>query len=358
MLVLILFVAFALGVSFLCSLLEAALLSARTARLIEKRAAGVIGAGLLLTLKQSRLDDAISAVLILNTIANTLGATLAGAQAAQVFGRTWVGVFSGLLTFVILIVSEIIPKTLGAVYSTQLSGMVGWTLTGLVKLMSPALFLSRVITRLLARGGGASLSRSELATVISMATREGVLSPEESRMFANLLRFDSIQVEDVMTPRTVTFMLPADATIADLLAEAEARFFSRIPLFRPDRDHVVGYVLQRDVLKAVAEHCDREQPLERFMRPISHIPELASVGAALRRILKQREPIAVVTDEHGGVAGLVTLEDLTETILGTEIVDESDQVADMRVSATKLRDQRLERIRKMRQPATTGENDG
>jgi CBS domain containing-hemolysin-like protein len=175
-------------------------------------------------------------------------------------------------------------------------------------------------------------------------------------MFANLLRLDSIQVEDVMTPRTVTFMLPAAATIADLLTEPEARYFSRIPLFRPDRDHIVGYVLQRDVLKAVAEHCDRELPLAQFIRPISHIPELANVGAALRQILAQREPIAVVADEHGGVAGLITLEDLTETILGTEIVDESDEVADLRVSAIRLRDRRLERMRQMRNPVPTIED--
>jgi CBS domain containing-hemolysin-like protein len=351
------YVVFALGVSFLCSLLEAALLSVRMVWLTEKRAAGSRGAGLLLELKQARIDDAISAILILNTVSNTLGATMAGAQAAHVFGNAWVGVFSGLLTLLILVVSEIIPKTLGAVYAGPLAGLVGWVLSYMVRLLGPVLFLSRAITRLLTRGRTVGLSRAELAAVIGMASREGVISPEESTMFTNLLRLNSIQVEDVMTPRTVAFMLPEDATIADMLAEREADVFSRIPLYRDNRDNVVGYVLQRDVLRAVAKDCDRKLPLKRFMRPISYIPELARVSAAMRQILDQREPIAMATDEHGGVAGLVTLEDLTETILGVEIVDESDQVTDLRKAATRMRDERLERVRRLRQQ-TLGQPEG
>jgi CBS domain containing-hemolysin-like protein len=346
---LVLYVGFALGISFVCSLLEAALLSVRIVWLTEKSAAGSRGAGLLLKLKQSRIDDALSAILTVNTVANTLGATLAGAQAARVFGSAWVGVFSGTLTLLILIVSEIIPKTLGAVYAGPLAGFVGRVLSFLVRMMGPVLFLSRSVTGLFTRGGDQGLSRRELASVIGMAGREGVISPEESALFVNLLRFNTIQVEDVMTPRTVTFMLPADSTIAEMLAEPEARAFSRIPLYREDRDNVVGYVLQRDVLGAVAEHCDRQLPLSRFMRPISYIPELARVGAAMRQILDKREPIAMATDEHGGVAGLVTLEDLTETLLGVEIVDESDQTADLRAAAAQLRDERLERLKRLRQ---------
>ena len=349
MTLLVLYVVFALGISFLCSLLEATLLSVRIVWLTERFAAGNRGAGFLLELKQARIDDAITAILTLNTVANTLGATLAGAQAAHVFGSAWVGVFSGLLTLLILVVSEIIPKTLGAVYAGPLSGVVGWVLLFLVRMMGPVLFLSRTITRALTRGGTPGLSRRELAAEIGMASREGVISPEESAMFTNLLRFNTIKVEDVMTPRTVTFMLPADSTIAEMLAEPEAEVFSRIPLYREDRDNVVGYVLQRDVLRAVAEHCDRELPLSRFIRPISYTPELARVGAAMRQILDKREPIAMATDEHGGVAGLVTLEDLTETMLGVEIVDESDQIADLRAAAMRLRDGRLERLKRLRQ---------
>jgi CBS domain containing-hemolysin-like protein len=345
---LLLYVGFALTVSFLCSLLEAALLSVRLVSLNERRAAGSKGAALLLQLKQERIDDAISAVLIINTVANTLGATMAGAQAAAVFGSAWVGIFSGVLTLLILVFSEIIPKTLGTVYAAPLSGFVGRMLHFLTRSMAPVLLISRVITGLLTRSRKAAFSRGEIATVIEVATREGAISPDESKLFENLLRFREVQVEDVMTPRTVVFMLPAEASIQELLSEPEGEVFSRIPLFSEHQDNVVGYVLLRDILKAAMEKGDRLQPLENYMRPITYIPELAGVGSALHQILERREPIAMVTDEHGGISGLVTLEDLTETILGVEIVDESDRIVDMRQAAVKLRDRRLDRLLRKR----------
>ncbi len=345
------YVGFALGVSFLCSLLEAALLSARLAALSERRSQGSVGAGHLLSIKRHRVDDAISAILILNTLANTLGAFLAGAQAGRVWGSSAVGVFSGVLTFMILVFSEIIPKTLGAVYVRGLSPLVGWTLYFLTKLLTPALVVSRSLTRLLTRGSHSQFSRGELEAVIATASADGALSPDESKLFANLLRFNDVQIEDVMTPRTVAFMMSANATIDDLLSKPEGDSFSRIPLFRGERDNVVGYVLQHDVLKATSAGCDRSDKLERFAREIWFIPELVTVGAALEQFLERREPIAMVTDEHGGLAGLVTLEDVTETVLGTEIVDESDRIVDLRQAALELRDRRLERMRKKREDA-------
>jgi CBS domain containing-hemolysin-like protein len=348
LILLLLFVALALGVSFLCSTLEAALLSTRNSTLADQESRGMKGSGLLLHLKRKRVDDALSAILVLNTVANTLGATLAGAQAARVFGRAWVGVFSGVLTFLILIFSEIIPKTLGAVYSRQLAPLVGWTLHYLTRAMAPALVLSRAMTRLLTRGRQASFSRRELAATISSASQEGVISREESAMLENLLRFQEVRIQDVMTPRTVAFMLPDDATVEDLLANREAEAFSRVPLYRGDRDNVVGYILQRQVLKGSAAGLDPKTPLRQLMRPISFIPEVATLGTAMRQILERREPLAMAIDEHGGVAGLVTLEDLTETLLGVEIVDESDRIVDQRQAAVQLRDLRLEHMLRRR----------
>jgi len=346
---LVTYITLAVGVSFLCSLLEAALLSSRNSTLAQQMEEGNQGAGLLLRLRTERVDDAISAILTLNTVANTLGATLAGAQAARVFGSAWVGVFSGLLALLILVVSEIIPKTLGAAYWRQLSHFVGWSLQILTKAMTPALVLSRILTRVLAPGGDTSYSRGELAAVIAAATREGVIGPRESRIFENLLRFDEVRVEDVMTPRTVAVMLPAEASIEDLLADREAEAFSRIPLYRDSRDNVVGYVLQLEVLKSVTDGRHQDTQLESLMRPIPFIPEVATVAAAMGQILERREPIAMAIDEHGGISGLVTLEDLTETVLGVEIIDESDRIVDQRQAAAALRDQRMERMRRRRQ---------
>ena len=175
MLFLLLFVGFALGVSSLCSLLEAGLFASHLPLLAEQRDQGSVGAGKLYELKRTRLDDSISAILILNTIANTLGATLAGAQAAVVFGEPWVGVFSGVLTFLILVLAEIIPKTLGAVYVRSLTPFVGWTLSFLTRAMAPALFLSGALTRLLTRNSQVGFSRGELAAVIAAANNVSVI---------------------------------------------------------------------------------------------------------------------------------------------------------------------------------------
>ena len=357
MILLLVYVGFALGISFFCSLLEATLLSVRVASLSVMAKAGSRGAAKLSEIKRHRIDDAISAILTLNTVAHTLGATMAGAQATDVFGSRWIGVFSGVLTFLILIVSEIIPKTVGAVYSGPLAGIVGHSLRALTTLMTPVLLISRAITRLLTRGKTSTFSRSELSALIGTATRDGAISVDEARLFANLLRFNEVQVEDVMTPRSVTLMLPASTTVDELLSRPDAEAFSRIPLYKDSRDNVIGYLLQRDVWQSVARNGGRSRTLQEFIRSISFIPELATVGAALREMLSRREALAMATDEHGGIAGLVTLEDLTETILGVEIVDESDRVVDMRDAAMRLREIRLERIRRLQEQSPESDGD-
>jgi CBS domain containing-hemolysin-like protein len=346
---LLLFVGFALSVSFLCSLLEAALLSARRGMLANRKAGGSRAAALLLDIKEQRIDDAISAILILNTVANTLGATLAGAQAAHVFGSTAVGIFSGLLTLLILVFSEIIPKTLGALYAQRLVGLVGYTLHGLTVGMSPALAVSRMLTRLLAPRHPAKFSKGELEALIATAARDGAIDPAQTKLLESLMRFDSVRVSDVMTPRPVMVMLPANATVADLLATPETDAFSRIPLHEPDHpDDVVGYVLQREVLRKAASASARQAPLLAFRRPVIFIPGLIRAGAALSQLLDQREALAVVVDEHGSIEGVLTLEDLTETLIGAEIVDESDRVVDLRKAALEHRDRRLARLRERR----------
>ena len=351
------YVSIAIGVSFLCSLMEATLLSVRMATLTEQSRAGSRGARALLDLKRTRVDDAISVILILNTVANTVGAVLAGSEAARIFEARWVFWFSASLTLAILVLSEIVPKTLGTVYASSLAPLVGIALRGLTLVMLPVLFISRALTRLLTRRKPSAFSRGELGIVIEIATRDGALTREEFARFENLLRLREVQVEDVMTPRTVVSMLPSDATVADLLARPDADTFSRLPVSEGGSDDILGYVLVRDALSFAARDGDRDTPIRKFLRPVTFIPELVTIDIAMKRMIEQRESVAMVTDERGGIAGLVTLEDLTETILGVEIVDESDRAVDMREVALELRDRRLERMRRKREIAEGEDED-
>jgi CBS domain containing-hemolysin-like protein len=221
--------------------------------------------------------------------------------------------------------------------------------------MAPALGLSRLLTRLLAPRRRPSISRGELAAMVAAASREGELSVAQRALFENLLRFDKIRVGDVMTPRPMMLMMRAEARVGELLATRQADAFSRIPLYRQDEvDDVVGYVLQRDVLKSVAMGGSRERPLSGFLRPVWFIPATLPAGTALTQLLERREALALVVEEHGNLAGVVTLEDLTETLLGAEIVDESDRVVDLRQAALEYRDRRLERLRRKREEASAG----
>lgn len=337
------YVSAALSVSFYCSILEAALLSVRVSELEERREAGQRAAGALLRLKQEQIGDAISAVLILNTIAHTIGATLAGAQAARVFGSAWVGLFSAALTLAVLVGTEIVPKTLGTTYASRLVPFVAASLRALMWGLRPILYLTSLLTRLLTPAQRERISRGELAALIGLAARQGTIPAHESHVLENVLALGHVAVEDVMTPRTVLVMLPAEATLADLVASRETSSVSRIPLFLGTRDHVIGYVLQREALLQAARGAPPDTPLREFNREIPFLLETTPLNRALRTFLERREQIAMVVDEYGGVSGLVTLEDLVETVLGVEIVDESDRVADLRALAMDLRDRRLVR---------------
>ncbi len=344
MTLLLIYVGGALTISFLCSVLEATLLSARPVELTARSARGDRGATLLLELKQQRLDDAIGAILTLNTVAHTVGAALAGAQAAIVFGDAWVGVFSGVLTLLVLIFTEIIPKTLGTVHASRLTGLVARITDLLTKVLKLPLLIVRLLTRgLVTTDHRPRISRQEVAAMVSSAARQGGLDEKTSRVVSSVLRLREVRLEDVMTPRTVTAMLPENATIAELLANEAAQAFSRIPLYRQSRDDVVGHVLQREVLAAVATGTPPETPLERFSRPLAVIPETAFVDEVLERMIEARDHMALVGDEFGGVAGIVTLEDLIETAFGVEIVDETDEVSDLREEARRRHDRRMAR---------------
>ncbi len=341
---LVFYVTVTLTVSFLCSLLEAALLSVRGFQLAARKQAGDQGAAALLDIKENRLDDAISSVLTLNTLAHTIGAGLAGAQAEELFGHVWVGVFLFALTIAVLMLTEIVPKTIGAAYADRLVGFVARTLLLLMTLLKPALVLTKFLTDKLARDEKTPISRGDVQAVVTMAGLAGTIKDHESLVLDNILGLEQIHVEDVMTPRTVVKMLPVGATLADFLADHEATAFSRIPLYRASRDHIEGYVLNRELLTAALKGDDRSSPLLRYRRKVRYVPENATLSQALENFLGRREALTMVVDEYGGVSGLITLEDVMETVLGHEIVDELDTVADLRTAATRLRDRRLKRL--------------
>ena len=335
MTLLILYVALALGVSFLCSIMEAVLLSVPPSYVARLEAEGSAVGRRLAKLKEE-VDRPLAAILSLNTIAHTVGAAGAGAQAAAVFGSAWFGVFSAVLTFLILVLSEIVPKTLGALHWRALIPAVVRLLVPVMLLMWPLVMLSRGITLLIARGEEPPIvERAEIAALAELGAREGVLRAGESRIVRNLFRFGQLRAEDIMTPRTVLVALPEDATIADALEREELLRFSRLPVYSGSLDNVTGFVLKSDLLLQAARAAGKweEVRLSDLRRPLLAVPDSLPLPALFDRLMADGAHLARVVDEFGGTAGLVTMEDMFETLIGLEIVDEADTVEDMREHA-------------------------
>lgn len=334
MILLLLYVSLALGVSFACSIMEAVLLSVTPGYVgaLEKRGDP---AGEHLREMKEEIERPLAAILTLNTIAHTVGAAGAGAQAAVVFGSAAVGIFSAVLTFLILIFSEIIPKTLGASYWRKLAPPVARLLPALVWLVWPLVILSLWLDRLLSPGKkGSGISRDEIAALAEEGRRSGVMKEAESRIIERLFLFGELRTHDVMTPRTVVFALPAEASLEDVLTEHDVLPFSRIPIYGDGPDDVLGYVLKDELLRRAASG-EGALPLEELRRDFVVVPESLALPDLFERLVEEGELIALVVDEYGAVEGIVSMEDVIETILGREIVDEADSVEDMRELARK-----------------------
>lgn len=335
MTLLILYVALALGVSFLCSVAEAVLLSVTPTYVELLRKQGRPAGELLHRMKQD-INAPLAAILTLNTIAHTIGAAGAGAQAAAVFGSQWLGLASAVLTLLILVFSEIIPKTLGAVYWRALAPATAHALRVLVVLLYPFVRLSSALTA----GIGAhptlrGFSRHEFQVMAELGEREGTLHPRERQILRNLLRLRELRPEHAMTPRTVIFSLPEDMTVGDWFAAHADTPFSRIPVWSGSRDRTTGFVLRADLLLAMARD-QHTRPLSEFRRELLTLPDSVSLLHALDLLTGRRAHISLVVDEYGGIRGLLTLEDVLETLLGLEILDEADQVRDMQRHARRL----------------------
>ena len=336
-------VGLALAFSFLCSLMEATLLSVTPSYVAALEAKHASTGALLRRLKRD-IDQPLAAILTLNTIANTFGATAAGAQAAKVFGETYIAVFSAALTLLILYLSEIIPKTLGALYWRRLAVFTARILWVLIPLLWPLVALARRITRGMSRKPqSAAVHREEFTALAELGAREGVFRVEESRVLRNLFRLGSLRAKHIMTPRIVLFLVPESATVADVISQHTEFRFSRIPVYGEDLDDVTGYVLKDDVLLCGARD-QHTRKMSELRREILVVPEVLPLPALLERFLDSREHIALVVDEYGGTAGVVSMEDVVETVLGMEIVDEADKHKDMQELA---REQWLKRARRL-----------
>ncbi len=335
MFLLIVYVMIALGFSFLCSIAEAVLLSVTTPHITLMQQEGR-RAGVLLAKLKENVNSSLAAILTLNTIAHTVGAAGAGAQAAQVFGSAYLGVASGVLTLLILVFSEIIPKTLGAHYWKQLAPATAYTLRVLIWLLYPFVKLSEILTKGLAHGPGLiGFNRAELSAMAELSAEEGQLNPQESRILQNVLKLREMRVTDVMTPRPVVFFLSDELTVGEFFHKYGSERFSRIPVYTGEPGHFSGFVLRSDLLLAQARS-NSDKPLSIYRRELPVMPASTSLSRAFDEFLHQRAHIMMIVDEYGGVKGILTLEDILETLLGLEIVDEGDATPDMQQLARRL----------------------
>ena len=316
-----------IGLSALCSTLEATLLSTPLSYITGLEEQGVKGATRLKRLKQNS-DRPISAILCLNTIANTVGASIVGSLVYEVYGDALVGVFSTVFTLAILIFSEIIPKTIGTSYWRTLALPASVIINAMIFISFPLVWVLEKMQRLISsRSTQVSVSREDISAMVSVATEEDVIEKEEKKMIQNLLKLDKVTAHEIMTPSAVVEMAEADMTIREFYESDNTH--SRILVYDPDNDeYVMGYVLRQTVLEKMAE--DRfDMPLKDIIRPILTFSEEDSVSDIWEKLLEKKEHISVIIDEYGSMRGIVTMEDVIETMLGQEIVDETDEVVDM-----------------------------
>lgn len=312
-------VGIALTISFLCSILEAVLLSV-THSFVQILKEHDTKAGAILERLQIRIDEPIVAILTLNTIANTVGAVMGGAMAQGIWGNERITIFSAVLTLMILVYSEIIPKTLGATYWEKLAVPAAYTLRGMIFFMKPILVPLNLFTRMIKGKRQASVSRAELAVLAEISRREGVIDEAEWEVVTNVIRLEEVQVSEVMTPRTDMIGIPVESSIEDTMTVMLDEGHLRLPVYRESVDHVEGIVVARDVWRADRDGVEDLAPV---IRPVQFVPTTKLVEDLLPEMRAQRSKMSIVVDEFGGTAGLVTLEDLIEEIVG-EIQDEHE----------------------------------
>lgn len=336
---LLIFFLVSIGFSFLCSILEAVLLSITPSFITSELQSGSAKGKLLEEYKRD-IDKPLSAILTLNTIAHTAGAIGVGAQAGNVFKNpnafdlfgfpvSWESIVAVVMTLAILILSEIIPKTIGANNWKSLSGFTVQTIRVLLFLLFPFVWVSQLITKKLKKDKEKSvLSRSDFAAMTMAGESSGALAKGESKIINNLLNFEKMSVRDIMTPRTVAYMLDQEMTIKDFDRSTSSKVFSRIPVYKDEKDNVIGVVLKDDILSCLIEK-GHDTKIKDIMYDVHVVKDNIDLPQLFNQLTKEKQHLFIVKDEFGTVVGLVTMEDLFETLLGQEIVDESDKVIDL-----------------------------
>ncbi len=341
MLALLMFLLGAMLISFLCSVLEATLMSTPISYITMKEDEGDRQAA---RLKDYKLDSSrpLAAILSLNTIANTIGAAGVGAQATKVFGSQWFGLVSAITTILILVFSEIIPKTIGTTYWKSLTGFCARTIRVLIFILYPIVICVEFLQkRISSKKSDTSISREEVGAMADVAEESGELEEDENEIIQNLINIDDITVREAMTPRVVAAIAPESMTIKRFYKDRRFLHHSRIPVYADNDEYITGYILRMDALQLMAED-KYDTTLGDIKRNIESYSESTHLDQIWDDMLEKKEQIAVIIDEYGSFQGIITMEDVIETILGDEIVDERDEVEDMQQLA-------LERWKKKKQ---------
>ena len=318
----------ALFISFLCSVLESVLLSTSISFLYVKEESGHKSATTFIKLKNN-IDRPLAAILSLNTVAHTIGAAGVGAQATKMFGEIYFGIISAILTLLILVFSEIIPKTIGARYWRRLALASGVIISTMVIITFPLVIMTGYITKLFSRNKDElSVSREEISAMANIGKEEGIFDDKEYKIIQNLIRLKNVRVSEIMTPRVVVTAADENMTLDEFLRNKEFLHYSRIPVYSKNSENITGYIFRQTVFEKLAEK-ETNLRLRDICREIVVVNELQTLLSLWEVLLEKKEHIALVVDEYGGLDGIVTMEDIIETILGFEIVDESDRITDM-----------------------------
>ncbi|MFU8894195.1 MAG: CNNM domain-containing protein [Luteolibacter sp.] len=342
---LVFYIVLAIGVSFMCSILEATLLSITPAAVEAADRAGKRWAKRMSALKGD-INRPLAAILALNTIANTMGAAGAGAEYGRITGNTGEAIFAGCLTLAILMFAEIIPKTLGATYATKLAAPASLIIGFLMRFLGPLVWLSRKVTTWIVQAAPfePAAHREEILALARIGEQSGSLGERESHFVHNLMQLNAMRTGDIMTPRPVIFALPESTTLVEFVKLIEDKPFTRIPVYRESLDDMAGFVIRGEALLAHLKDDDDTGTLAQIARPLAATPEHGTVDQLFQRFIAERHQIMVVCDEFGTTVGLVSFEDVIETIFGIEIMDEQDKVADWQHYARELWRERAKRM--------------